>query len=165
MSRVYLPTTLAGLRAALEAGSIDAASGFAVTPALREWYVEGDLEELEYAATTAAARASLGLLAARDGSAPRRVVLAVDLADDAVQPAPELDRAAVRLSAPVPWQAVESALVDDPSAADDVLSAIAALPAAEAGDDDAAFTVDSVDDHELGWYAVQELSALVALET
>jgi len=25
-------------------------------------------------------------------------------------------------------------------------------------------TVDAVEDHELGWYAVQELSALVALE-
>jgi hypothetical protein len=164
VSRVYLPATLAGLRAALEAGSVDAAAGYAVTPALREWYVEGDLEELEYAASSAAARASLRLLAAGDGSAPRRVVLAVELRDDAVRPAPDVDRAAVRLSGPVPWRVVQSALVDDPSAVDDVRQALAALPAADAGDDDAAFTVDTVDDHELGWYAVQELSALVALE-
>jgi hypothetical protein len=60
---------------------------------------------------------------------------------------------------------VESALVDDPSAADDVRLALAAMTAAGSGDDDATFTIDSVDDHELGWYAVQELSALVALET
>lgn len=164
MSRVYLPATLAGLRAALEAGAVDADIGFAVTPALREWYVEGDLEQLEYAASTAAARASLQLLAAGEGSAPRRVVLAVELADDAVRPAPDIERAAVRLAGPVPWSAVDSALVDDPSAVDDVRRAVDALPAADAGDDDAAFVVDSVDDHELGWYAVQELSALVALE-
>ena len=75
-----------------------------------------------------------------------------------------MDRAAVRLSAAVPWSAVDSALVDDPSAADDVTAALAALVAADAGDEDAAFTVDAVEDHELGWYAVQELSALVALE-
>jgi hypothetical protein len=164
VSRVYLPTTLAGLRAALDAGEVDAVTGFAVTPALREWYVEGDLEELEYAAGGAAARASLRLLAADGGPAPRRVVLAVELADDAVRPAPEVDRAAVRLTGPVPWRVVESALVDDPSAVDDVRRAIDALPAADAGDDDAAFVVDSVDDHELGWYAAQELPALVALE-
>lgn len=164
MSRVYLPTTLAGLRAALEAGSVDAVSGFAVTPALREWYAEGDLEELEYVASGAAARASLRLLAARDGSTPRRVVLAVELADDLARPDPGIDRAAVRLTGPVPWRAVESALVDDPSAGDDVRSALTALPAADAGNDDAQFVVDAVDDHELGWYAVQELPALVALE-
>lgn len=165
MSRVYLPTTLAGLRAALEAGSVDAAVGYAVTPTLREWYAEGDLEELEYAASNAAARASLRLLAAGDDSSARRVVLAVEVADDAVRPAPDVERAAVRLTAPVPWPAVESALVDDPSAADDVRLALAAMTAAGSGDDDATFTIDSVDDHELGWYAVQELSALVALET
>ena len=38
------------------------------------------------------------------------------------------------------------------------------MPAADAGDDDAAFVVGAVEDHELGWYAVQELSALVELE-
>ncbi len=164
MTRVFLPTTLAALRAALDTGSVDAATGYAVTPALREWYVEGDLEELEYAASAAAARASLRLLAAGEGSAARRVVLAVEIADEGVRPAPDLDRAAVRLSAAVPWSAVDSALVDDPSAVDDVRRALPALSAADAGDDDAAFTVDAVDDHELGWYAAQELPALVALE-
>ena len=165
MSRAYLPTTLAGLRTALEAGVLGADTGYAVTPALREWYVEGDLEELEYAASNAAARASLHLLAGGDDSAVRRVVLAVELPDDAARPAPDVDRAAVRLTAPVPWRLVESALVDDPSAVDDVRRALAVLSAADAGDDDAVFTVEALDDHELGWYAVQELSALVALET
>jgi hypothetical protein len=162
VSRVYLPTTLAGLRGALEVGSLDATVGYAVTPRLREWYAEGDLEELEYAATAAAARASLRLLI--ESESRRRVVLAVEVADGAATPAPDVDRAAVRLAAAVPWSAVDSALVDDPSAADDVAKALAVLVAADAGDEDAAFTVDAVEDHELGWYAVQELSALVALE-
>jgi len=163
--RVYLPTTMAGLRAALAGGSLDAATGFAVTPALREWYVEGDLEELEYAATSAAARASLRMLG--DGS-PRRVVLAAELPDGRVHPtgtpAGE-DRAAVRVDGPVELSLVESALVDDPDAGDDVRAAVAALPGADAGDDDATFVVDGVEDHELGWYAAQELSVLVALES
>jgi hypothetical protein len=134
-----------------------------VTPALREWYTEGDQEELEYAATAAAARASLHRLA--DEPAPRRVVLAADVPDAWVRPAPDVDRAAVRLREQVDLARVASALVDDPAAVPDVRSAVVALHAAEAGDDDAAFTVESVEDHELAWYAAQELAALVALET
>ena len=159
--RVYLPCTVRRLRAYLDAGEVDAPVGYAVTPALREWYVEGDAEELEYAAGAAAARASLRLLAAGDDE-PRRVVLAAEVPDDGVQPVPGDDRAAVRLPRPVPLRQVESALVDDPSAADDVRRSAAALAAADAGDDDAAFVVESVEDHELGWWAVQELPALVA---
>lgn len=162
MSRVYLPTTMEGLRGFLDAGSVDVTLGYAVTPALREWYAEGDQEELEYAATTAAARASLRMLV--ESGSPRRVVLAVEVAESSVSLEPTVDRAAVRLTAPVPWSSIDSALVDDPSAADDVTAALGALAAAAAGDDDAAFVVDGVDDHELGWYAAQELSALVALE-
>jgi hypothetical protein len=59
---------------------------------------------------------------------------------------------------------VASALVDDATAQDDVRRAVAALPAADAGDDDAVFVVESVEDHELGWYAVQELPGLLADE-
>ncbi len=158
--RVYLPSTRSGLRAALAAGQVDATVGYAVTPALREWYVEGDLEELEYAASTAAARASLRLLAGGDDDW-RRVVLAAELPDADARPAPEVHRAAVRLAGPVPWRVVESALVDDGSAAPDVRRGADALPAADAGDDDAAFLVDAVEDHELGWYALQELDDLL----
>jgi hypothetical protein len=159
--RVYLPCTLQRLRAALATGEVDAGLAYAVTPALREWYVEGDADELEYAAGVAAARASLRLLAS-EGDLPRRVVLAAELPDGEARPAPDLDRAAVRLTAPVALRLVDSALVDDPLAADDVRRAAAAVAAADAGDDDAAFVVDSVEDHELGWWAVQELAALVA---
>src|SRR5262249_56304329 len=81
LMRVYLPTTLTALACLLRAGEIGPAPvrGYAVTPALREWYASGDLEELEYVAMAHAARASLRLLA-DDSLAPRRpVVLAADL--------------------------------------------------------------------------------------
>lgn len=162
--RVYLPATLPALATALRSGSIEQPLGYAVTPALREWYTEGDQEELEYAATMAAARASLRRLAG-DDSVPRRVVLAADVPDPSARPAPDVDRAAVRLRDPVELVKVASALVDDPAAVPDVRRALAALAAADAGDDDALFTVESVEDHELGWYAAQELPALVELES
>src|SRR5580692_6659490 len=64
--RVYLPATLPVLAGALAAAEIGPApmQAFTVTPALREWYAQADLEELEYAALTHAARASLWLLLA-----------------------------------------------------------------------------------------------------
>jgi hypothetical protein len=36
------------------------------------------------------------------------------------------------------------------------------LPAADAGDDDAQFVVDAVDDHELLWYDVIELDDVLS---
>ena len=166
--RVYLPTTEALLAARLSApdapgdGGAIADAGqlaFAVTPALREWYREGDLEELEYVAMTHAAKASLRLLAARsDGSdRPRRVVLAADVADRDAWPQPDVDVAAVRLDADVLLDAIVSAHVDDPAAVPEVAAALAALGAADAGDGDAAFLLDGLDDHELQWYAASEL--------
>ena len=84
--RVYLASTLPALAAALQAGQIGPAplAGFAVTPALREWYASGDLDELEYAAMAVAARASLRLLAADSAAPPRRVTLAADVPDEQV---------------------------------------------------------------------------------
>src|SRR5687768_14827263 len=162
--RVYLATTMTGLVTLLTDGSVEVPVAHAVTPALREWYVEGDAEELEYAALSNAARASLHQLAADPAAPPRRVVLAADVADAAARPAPDVDRAAVRLTGPVTLRDVVSAHVDDTDAADDVRRAVAALPAADTGDGDAQFLVDGVEDHELGWYAAQEIGPLVELE-
>jgi len=165
--RVYLPSTLPRLARALAAGEIGPAplSGYAVTPELREWYAEGDTEELEYAAMTAAARASLRLLAAdRAENAdvpPRRVVLAVEVPERAVQrDASAGERALVQVNAPVLVRDVAAGHVDDEKAAEDVLAAVEALPAADAGDEDARFVVDGAEGHELLWYATQELADL-----
>jgi hypothetical protein len=51
--------------------------------------------------------------------------------------------------------------VDDVSAEDDVRAAAAAVRAANSGDPDASFTVDGVEDHQLQWYAAQEVPDLL----
>lgn len=167
--RVYLPSTLPALAATLAAGEIGPAplAGYAVTPALREWYLDGDLEELEYAAMLAAARASLRLLADDPAAPPRRVVLAVELPDTAVVHErgdanlhDEDARARVRVAQPVPVKKIASGHVDDVVAGPAVRAALKALPDADAGDQDARFTVDGAEGHELMWYATQELPLL-----
>ncbi len=161
--RVYLPSTLPALAAALRAGEIGSgrSAGFAVTPALREWYASGDLEELEYVALTEAARASLRLLAGDPDAPPRRVVLVGEVPEAQVGRSGDHDHPAeVRVLAPVPLDAVKAGHVDSADAAGDVRAAAAALAAADEGDDDARFTVDGAEGHELMWYATQELRFL-----
>ena len=60
--RVYVPATLPALATLRETGQLAADTAHTVTPALREWYVEGDEEELEYVAFTRAAQDALRLL-------------------------------------------------------------------------------------------------------
>ena len=58
--RVYLPATVPLLRDWIAADAASAAgAAYAVTPSLREWYREGDADELEYAASSLAAVAAL----------------------------------------------------------------------------------------------------------
>ena len=163
--RVFLPSTLPAVAQALQAGHVGPCPllGFAVTPALREAYASGDTEELEYAALTEAARASLRLLAsAADPAAPpRRVVLAADIPAEHVKPDPrDGEPARVAVTITVKREDLAAAHVDAPDADADVRSAVQALPAADAGDEDARFTVDGAEGHELGWYATQELPYL-----
>jgi len=124
MTRVYVPTTLAGLARAQEHGTLETAVGsdgaagsvsvaaHAVTGAVREWYVEGNLEELEYSALIDAAEASLRLLALEPQIPRRRVVVAVDVPDDLVSPGGE-HRSSVRIAGPVALSTVVSVHVDE----------------------------------------------------
>lgn len=163
--RVYLPTTFPALAAAAAAGEIPpGAPAFAVTPALREWYASGDSEELEYAATVDAGRHSLRLLAADAAAPARRVVIAADVPDEAVTLSPDEHPAAVRLNVAVRMKDVASVLIDDVDAVDDIRAAVAAVPGADGGDADAAFVVDGAEDHDLHWYATQEIGALLGAE-
>ena len=135
--------------------------GFAVTPSLREAYFSGDEEELEYAAMTEAARASLRMLAADPAAPPRRVVLAAEIpAENLKWDTGDGEPARVLVGAAVPVKLLASAHVDEPEAAADVRAAVEALPAADAGDEDAKFAVDGAEGHELAWYATQELPYL-----
>ncbi len=161
--RAYVPSTLPALAAALDTGEFGSPPicAFAVTPALREWYATGDLEQLEYTALTAAARVSLRLLAANPAAPRRRVVLVVEIAAETVcRGVGQADRAAVLVGSAIPLDKVVSAHVDDLVATPDVNAAIGALPAADTGDDDAKFIVDGAEGHDLLWYAVSELPYL-----
>ncbi len=162
--RVYLPSTVAGLRSLLDSGSIAGPStAFAVTAGLREWYVDGDVEELEYAAMLEASRASLRLLDAEPDVMRRRVVLAADVPDSAVRVRDDLDRGVVRLSESVPLALVASVHLDDVDAEPAVGAAAAAISAADLGDAAAQDSVDDAEGYELSWYATQELEGVLAV--
>jgi hypothetical protein len=147
-------------------GSIHALSGtaFAVTPALRESYFEGDEDELAEVALREAALASLRLLGA-EGSAsglpPRRAVLVAEV--DGATARPDLDDAVVRLAGPVETADVVAAYLDNAAAEPAVLDAIEVIDSADMGDEDAEFTVGDAQDHDLAWYASQELPFLLDL--
>jgi hypothetical protein len=163
VSRVYLPATLALItRLRADAYQLpEGVSAHAVTPELREWYADGDEEELEYIAFTRAAQESL-LLVRDDPRAPRRrVVLAVDVnPDQVVRAGQQLGSSAVRVEGPITLAEVAALHVDGAAAEADVAAASEKVIEAAAGDEDAQFVVDSAEDHELEWYDVSELDQL-----
>ena len=165
---VYIPATLAMLQQLVTDGSLWPVNGtaFAVTPALREAYAEGDEDELAEVALREAALASLRLLAADAGVAPetlppRRAVLAAEVDD--VKYRPDLDDAVVRLGAPVAIDQVIAAYVDNAGAEPAVTKAIEVIDAADLGDEDADLVLGDAMDHDLAWYANQELPFLLDL--
>lgn len=163
--RVYIPSTLALLQQLVADGSVHARSGtaFAVTPTLRESYAEGDDEELAEVALREAALASLRLLSGPDGVSgpPRRAVLVADVEDATARP--DLDDAVVRLAGPVALTDVVAAYIDNADAETAVRQAIGVVDAADLGDEDAELTVGDAQDHDLAWYAPQELPFLLEL--
>ncbi|MCW2517343.1 MAG: hypothetical protein JWR11_6385 [Mycobacterium sp.] len=145
--------------------SMHALSGtaFAVTPTLRESYAEGDDDELAEVALREAALASLRLLAAEgDSGLPlRRAVLVADV--DGATVRPDLDDAVVRLAGPVGMADVIAAYVDNAAAEPAVAAAVEVVDLADLGDEDAELTVGDAQDHDLAWYATQELPFLLEL--
>ena len=162
--RVYIPATWPMLRKLVAGGRFDPVGGtaFALTPRLRESYVAGDEEELEYAAMNEAARASLRLLAVEfglgeDSTPARRVVVSADLD---VTLRPDLDDGAVRIRGPVDLSAIAAVHVDSEEAEYAVRKAAGAVDAADLGDLDAEFLVGEAEDHELAWYDPAEVAFL-----
>jgi len=161
--RVYLPATLPILAVMRERGALDPPpEAHAVTPTLREWYAEGDDEELEYVAFTRAAQGALRLLR-HDPKAPRRrVVVSADVPATVLrQGDQELGSSLVSVSSAVPLAAVAAIHVDSADAELDVAAAADVVDEAAAGDPDAQFTVDGAEDHELEWYDPSELTHLM----
>ncbi len=161
--RVYLPATLTMLQQLVAEGSLWPVNGtgFAVTPRLREAYAQGDDDELGEVALRDAALASLRLLAGSEESPRRRAVLVADVDD--VTPRPDLDDAVVRLGRPVAMEDVVAAFVDNAAAEAAVTAAIAVVDDADLGDEDAELLVGDAQDHDLAWYATQELPFLLDL--
>jgi hypothetical protein len=157
--RVYLPATLNMLAAALAPGSsreLAAGNGFAVTPAMREWYASGDTEELEYIALTLAAAASVSLISADPAAAPRRVVIAAEVDPSAISISEDATRASrgrVTTTQPIAFSRVAAVHVDDEAAAPAVQAA--------ALDPQDEFAAEEAADHELLWYATQEVEDLL----
>lgn len=165
--RVYIPATLPMLQELVADGFLQPRGGtvFAVTPALRESYAEGDDEELAEIAIGEAALASIRLLSADpDGGLPRRrVVVVADAAEDKTTLRPDLDDAVVRISGRIGMDQVVAVYVDNAEAEPAVLAAIEVIDEADFGDEDAELTVGDAQDHALAWYATQEVPFLLDL--
>jgi hypothetical protein len=164
--RVYIPATLAMLERFVADQAMHALSGtaFAVTPTLRESYAEGDDDELAEVALREAALASLRLLAAEGPGGkfpPRRAVLVADV--EGANARPDLDDAVVRLAGPIGMADVIAAYLDNAGAEPAVAAAIEVVDAADLGDEDSELTVGDAQDHDLAWYAPQELPFLLEL--
>jgi len=162
--RVYIPATLAMLSLLIADGDFQPRSGtaFAVTPALRESYAEGDDDELAEVAIAEAAMASIRLLATEsaDDLPLRRAVV---IADADAESRPDLDTAVVRLKGRIGLDQVVAVYVDNAAAEPAVAAAIEVIDSADLGDEDAELTVGDAQDHALAWYATQELPFLLDL--
>lgn len=164
--RVYIPATLGMLSELVADGFLQPRAGtaFAVTPALREAYAEGDDDELSEVAIGEAALASLRLLSGESPDAPaRRAVVVADAPTASVTVRPDLDDAVVRVKGRVGMDQVVAVYVDNSAAEPAVRAAIAVIDAADLGDEDAELTVGDAQDHDLAWYATQELPFLLEL--
>ncbi len=158
-TRVYVPSSISLLRQLLVSGGVGPVPvlAHAVTDALRAAFPDEGEEEWEYAALTAAAQDSLALIAEDDE--PRRVVVVAEA--DSVMPVSGAEGSEVELDQVVPLRKVVAVHVDSDEATEDVAAARACWPDAEAGDEAALATVERCLDHELGWFATQEIGELV----
>ncbi len=156
--RVYLPSTLGRLARARAAGELGPAPlrAHGVTAVVRAELADAGEEEWEYAASTAAAQESVALL--RGDEPARRVVVALDV--PAADHGTETRTRRPSRGAPVPWRRVAAVLADAAEAGAAVAASRDAL--ASAGRRTPRPLLDRCLDHELGWWAVQEVDDLLA---
>ena len=76
---------------------------------------------------------------------------------------PDLDYSVVKFSGSVTLTDVAAVHLDTSEAEADVRAAAEVVDAADLGDPDAEFTLGSAEDHELAWYAPQELAFVLEL--
>jgi hypothetical protein len=155
--RVYAPCTVRRLRRVLEAGGMGPAPYVAhtVTEQVRADLPDAGEEEREYVASATAAQSAVALLDADEPA--RRVVLALDV------PEVRWDRTGeptlVQVDEVTPLHRLAAVLADS---ADAEPAVAAAREAVARGAGDADELLDRCLDHELGWWGVQEVGALLA---
>jgi hypothetical protein len=161
-TRVYVPSSIERLHGLLVSGGIGPVPvlAHAVTDSLRAGLADADEEEWEYAALTAAAQDSLGLIGEDD--TPRRVVVVAEA--DFVVPVDGAEDSLVELGEVVPLRKVAAVHVDSEEAVEVVAAAREVWAAAGEGDEAALGALERCLDHELGWFATQEIGDLVSSE-
>jgi hypothetical protein len=156
-TRVYLPSSITGLNEILLSGGVGPVPvhAHAVTDGVRAALPDAAEEEWEYAVLNAAAQDSVGLLTEDDP--PRRVVVVAEVGSVT----PGSRGSVVEVDEVVSLRQVVAVHVDGDDAAEVVTAARAAWPDAEAGDAAATAVVERCLDHELGWFATQEIGDLL----
>jgi hypothetical protein len=156
-TRIYLPSSITGLNEMLLSGGVGPVPlhAHAVTDDVRAALPDAAEEEWEYAVLNAAAQESVGLLTEDDP--PRRVVVVAEVGSVT----PGSDGSLVEVNEVVPLRQVVAIHADGDDAAEVVAAARAAWHDAEAGDEAAVAVVERCLDHELGWFATQEIGDLV----
>ena len=157
--RIYVPLTMVGLRDLHQQSRLAPAPirAHAVTDECRD-QLQVDDEECEYTALMAAALDSVRLLASVEGPA-RRIVVAADVDESVVQPFGSAPTG-VEVLAEISIRQCASVHVDDNAAEADVArvrSALTANSGAPMSPDD----VELLNDHELLWFATQEITDLL----
>jgi hypothetical protein len=158
-ARVYVPSSIPRLRDFVVSGGVGPAPvlAHAVTDDLRAALPDAGEEELEYAALTAAAQDSLGLITEEDP--PRRVVVVAEAGS--VVRVVGAEGSLVEVDEVIPLRKVVAVHADSEEAADDVAAAREAWAAVDSGDEAALVILERCLDHELGWFATQEIGDLV----
>ena len=137
-----------------------------VTPAVRDFFIEGDEEDFSEYVFDDASRASLRLLATGEVEKfpHRRVVISIDVPDSVVTYRPELGESVVSLDPPTfSLQSVAAIHVDVESSEAATRKAIAVIDAADLGDEDAELTVGDALANYLAWFDPSELGVIVEL--
>lgn len=157
--RIYVPSTLSALRELVVSGGVGPGRfpAHAVTDSLCSELADGGEEEWEYAAMSEAGHDSIGLLAEDD--VPRRVVLVFDA--DSVTPVEGATPSQVEVDGVLPLAAIAAVHMDSVEAETQIARARAAWREAANGDVGSRAVVEGCFDYELGWYAPQEIDALI----
>jgi hypothetical protein len=167
--RLYVPATLDELASATvtperATWTVPARPAHGVTPALRGEVGEEDEELLEHEAYLAAARDSLLLIAASPEGPALRVVVTVEVSDDAVHGVHHArDEGAISsqmcVHAEIPGVPILALHVDEPEAIDDVKALLAAAGGESAEADELLAGVGQrIEERSLLWYAPEELA-------